>query len=319
MEREFANGKKMAYLLGLVLLLGLGLAGCAEDKPAADLGNQAERPALLYYYDGVITTEGDLLFPPGENEYQILLDKQNRQRYVLETENHFDPERQNSYGEALLLGCTFRIYDVQGGLQKELAVQAEGNVNDTVNFYFAADGSLEKSRILVNRLLTEGSLQVLDCDGNLLLTEQVLQPAEISQWQQGYANLTLADNFMNIVYDLYNYNAYSDENNMQGGNFFYDLSGQPLESAHKYGYFYNVYDEYNNCVSDYYVAAYEGPQGQFLYDVLDSNGQVLISGLNLVEHFSDSVFVVQQGFNRGLMDAQGNWIYQESQFADLED
>lgn len=316
MERKFAAGKKMVYLLGLVLLLSLGLAGCAEDKPAADLGNQAERPALLYYYDGVITTEGDLLFPPGENEYNILLDKQNRQCYILETEKQLDLEQRTDYGEPLLVGCTFRIYDVQGGLQKELSVQAEGNVDDTVNFYFASDGSLEKSRVLVNRLLTEGALQVLDCDGNLLLEKQILQPEELNELGNAYAYayLELADNFFNISYDLYSQGEY-----IQNGNFFYDLNGQPLETAHDYSYFYNVYDEYNTCVSNYYMAAYEVTPGQFLHDLLDSNGQVIISGLTYMEHFADGYFVVQQGFNRGLMNDKGEWLYQESIFDGLED
>ena len=193
--------RRLFCLLGLAVGLCLVLAGCAENEPVS----QAQAPFLLNYYNGIITSEGKLIFPPGENEYNILLDKQNRQCYVLETEKQLDLENRTSYNYPLLEGCIFRIYDLQGQLQKEIAVQAKGNVDDTVGFYFAPDGSLEKSCILVNRLLTEGCLQVLDCDGNLLLEEQILQPEELDGLGNAYAyaSLMLADNFFNISYDLF--------------------------------------------------------------------------------------------------------------------
>ena len=46
---------------------------------------------------------------------------------------------------------------------------------------------------------------------------------------------------------------------------------------------------------------------------------MVISGLTFVGNFSNGYLVVQQGFSRGLMDVQGNWVYQESQFTELED
>lgn len=238
MKKNFSLWKNLFCLLGITLCFGL--AGCAKDEPLANLDEQAEAPALLYYYNGIITADGELLFSPCDKEYSILQDKQNRQCYVLETEKQIDPKRLTNYGEPLLVGCTFHIYDVQGRLQKELSVQAEGSVDEAVSFYFAPDGTLEKSRILVNRLLTEGCLQVLDCDGNLLLEEQILQPEELEGLGNAYAyaSLMLADNFFNISYDLYGQSEY-----IQNGIFFYDINCQPLEMAQDYNYTYNMYDE----------------------------------------------------------------------------
>lgn len=312
MKKNFSLWKNMFCLLGITLCFGL--AGCAKDEPSANLDEQADAPVLLYYYNGIITADGELLFPPCDKEYRILQDKQNRQCYVLETEKQIDPKRLTYYGEPLLVGCTFHIYDVQGRLQKELSVQAEGSVDEAVSFYFAPDGTLEKSRILLNSLLTDGRLQILDCDGNVLLNEQIVPQEELVKWQNGYVHLEVAENFIRVFYDLY-----SNDGDMKNGGQFYDLNGQPLEMAQDYNYTYNMYDEYNGCVSGYYVASYVGPQGQDVYDVLNSNGQVVISGLTFVGNFSNGYLVVQQGFSRGLMDVQGNWVYQESQFTELED
>lgn len=312
MKKNFSLWKNMFCLLGITLCFGL--AGCAKDEPSANLDEQADAPVLLYYYNGIITADGELLFPPCDKEYRILQDKQNRQCYVLETEKQIDPKRLTYYGEPLLVGCTFHIYDVQGRLQKELSVQAEGSVDEAVSFYFAPDGTLEKSRILLNSLLTDGRLQILDCDGNVLLNEQIVPQEELAKWQNGYAHLEVAENFIRVFYDLY-----SNDGDMKNGGQFYDLNGQPLEMAQDYNYTYNMYDKYNGCVSGYYVASYVGPQGQDVYDVLNSNGQVVISGLTFVGNFSNGYLVVQQGFSRGLMDVQGNWVYQESQFTELED
>ena len=46
---------------------------------------------------------------------------------------------------------------------------------------------------------------------------------------------------------------YSNDCDMKNGGQFYELNGQPLEMAQDYNYTYNMYDEYNGCVSGYYV------------------------------------------------------------------
>ena len=49
------------------------------------------------------------------------------------------------------------------------------------------------------------------------------------------------------------------------------------------------------------------------------NGRVLISGVSSVQYIGDDLFIVVRGFSRGLMNAQGEWLYQESIFTDLDD
>ena len=101
--------------------------------------------------------------------------------------------------------------------------------------------------------------------------------------------------------------------------YFYDMSGQPLELAREYDYVYDIYDDFSNAVSGYYGGVYENAQGQTLTDLLDKDGKVLVSGINDIIRYADGIFVVVRGFERGLMDAQGNWIYQESVFKEFED
>ncbi len=71
-------------------------------------------------------------------------------------------------------------------------------MDEAVSFYFAPDGTLEKSRILLNSLLTDGRLQILDCDGNVLLNEQIVPQEELAKWQNGYAHLEVAENFIRV-------------------------------------------------------------------------------------------------------------------------
>jgi len=54
-------------------------------------------------------------------------------------------------------------------------------------------------------------------------------------------------------------------------------------------------------------------------DVLDENGRVMLSGLEAVKYLGHDLFAVRQGFSRGVINIDGEWIYQESIFDELED
>ncbi len=56
-------------------------------------------------------------------------------------------------------------------------------------------------------------------------------------------------------------------------------------------------------------------------DVLDEKGKVLISGLKPwgMQYLGNDLFIVEQGFNRGLMNVKGEWLYKESIFTELAD
>ena len=51
-----------------------------------------------------------------------------------------------------------------------------------------------------------------------------------------------------------------------------------------------------------------------LADVLDAEGNILIERLKSVDMLSENRFWVEKGFARGLMDREGNWIYEQTRF-----
>lgn len=307
--------KSLCLSLGLVLL-ALVLAACAPDggRQAEEKPSQPEAQ-VMYYFDGVISKDGKVLFEAKANtDYLILTGRQGQQYYILETQETYDPERRNQYNEPLLTACRYCVYDLQGELLHDLTVPAEGDANSAVRYSFPLDGNLEKFRILHNQILQNGKVQVLDIEGNVLLEQLVLAADDLENWQDGYVWLEMADNFMQIRCSLYDKNYDPMEK-----TFFYDMNGQPLELAQDYDYVYNIYDDFSNSVSEYYGGYYENEQGQSMIDLLDGNGQVLVSGLNDISNYANGRFVVVRGFERGLMNVQGEWVYRESVFKELED
>jgi len=302
--------------VSLVLCLPCLLAGCGEN---GQVGQEQPQPAkVMYYFHGIITVDGQPLFTAENNkEYQILTGSDGQQYYILETENTYDPEVRNEYDEPAQTACIYRVYDLQGELQKELNLSLDGGQYGTVQCILPADGDLSKLRIMVNEMKQNGSFRVMDIDGNVLVEEQALAADEMKKWSDSYAWLDVVDGFMQVRCSFY---TYEPEYEWLESAYFYDLSGQPLEMAQDYTYLYNIYDNFiGNDNSGYYVAYYENAQGQSLTDILDQNCQVVISGLSEFNGYTNGVFAVQRGFERGLMDTQGNWIYQESVFQEIDD
>lgn len=77
----------------------------------------------------------------------------------------------------------------------------------------------------------------------------------------------------------------------------------------------------------YFYGCYNGPGSSWLYDVLDSDGNVVVSGLrtcagyyaNSVNGLPEGVFAAVKGFESGWMDLSGRWLYAESIFASSND
>lgn len=77
----------------------------------------------------------------------------------------------------------------------------------------------------------------------------------------------------------------------------------------------------------YFYGCYNGPGSSWLYDVLDSDGDVVVSGLrtcagyyaNSVNGLPEGVFAAVKGFESGWMDLSGRWLYAESIFASTAD
>lgn len=56
-----------------------------------------------------------------------------------------------------------------------------------------------------------------------------------------------------------------------------------------------------------------------LYDMLDLSGKVLVEDLRGITYTDGERLVAQKGFSVGLMDMQGNWLWETSSFGALED
>lgn len=77
----------------------------------------------------------------------------------------------------------------------------------------------------------------------------------------------------------------------------------------------------------YFYGCYNGPGSSWLYDILDSDGNVVVGGLRSCStYYADSanglpegVFAASKGFSYGWMDFSGRWLYAESIFASTAD
>ena len=69
----------------------------------------------------------------------------------------------------------------------------------------------------------------------------------------------------------------------------------------------------------YFTAYYENQQGYSRTCVVDRSGTILLDDLKGCIYLGGGVFQVAVGFEVGLMDLNGNWLYRQSRFAGLQD
>ena len=66
--------------------------------------------------------------------------------------------------------------------------------------------------------------------------------------------------------------------------------------------------------------SYLGPGRNWLYDLIDSTGNVVLAGLGSCNGYyaanplPDGVFVARKGFEIGWMDLHGQWVYCQNIF-----
>ncbi len=303
------------WIIAFSLLAALlGLAGCGQSAPTAHVQNtnlEEKLPVLLAYKNGVINSEGQIIFPPDSSNcaYQIWQDCEGRQLYVLAEERTYSDTLLDGYNEPLVIAKKFTVYENPGWrILKQ--VQAPGN---QTNCQIFLDGNLDKSLVMVNLLKNEHKYQLLDMDGGLLVEKQLEPYAEVGQ---AYTSLCLADDFLAV-----NYYIYDLDYNCTSGVDVYDWQGQPLALVRDYKYIWRQSYWFSGDFFEtkYYCATYQVTPDKELCDILDSQGQVLLSGLRDVNCVGPGLFLVEDGFSRGLMNDKGEWLYQESIFDGLED
>lgn len=306
--------KKTVWLCWCALLLA-ALCGCAGGEAPAEV-SQNDTPSLLVCYDEqgmlIFNTEGKLLLKTGgsgNDEYvEVSFDDNGRgtgfvcQEVVRETVETSDAALSNMPAKETI----YTFYDVYGNELKQVDIKMTGDVT-----LYQSNGSLEDCRFLVYE---EGSdvYRILDENGGLLLERQL---AEREGLASNYVVMTYNGQLMAVTYDLHDDNW----NNWEAHCEVFASDGTELTLAHDYTNMGRQWDEVARWQSNYLVAEYQPAPGVTMIDILNPDGTVLVAELNNIMAFGGGVIVCQQGSTRGAMDMQGNWLYQESLYADLDD
>ena len=165
----------------------------------------------------------------------------------------------------------------------------------------------------------DGTVRVFDRQTGVLLTDTTIDPVEgqirasVEPEENGWVWITQYDNDNYVDTAVHICGP-------DGTHKTLDL--QTLEKAYNY---YSPMLATENGV--YFYGCYNGPGNSWLYDVLDSNGNVVVSGLrSCYSYYTSSsnglpegVFAAVKGFESGWMDLTGQWLYHESIFASATD
>lgn len=110
------------WIIAFSLLAALlGLAGCGQSTPNAHVQNnnlEEKLPVLLAYKNGVINSEGQIIFPPDSSNcaYQIWQDCEGRQLYVLAEERTYSDTLLDGYNEPLVIAKNLRFMKIRAGV-----------------------------------------------------------------------------------------------------------------------------------------------------------------------------------------------------------
>lgn len=170
----------------------------------------------------------------------------------------------------------------------------------------------------------DGTLRVYDMDTGAIRTDTTVAPLEalhrtrLYDQGSGWVNLRQYDN------DNYDVTTLT----LAGPELSKTLSMADLTA--RYGDDFDGYLWPVAATEDdfYFSISYRGPGSTWLYDLLDSDGAVVLAGLGSCGEYSRynrsaplpaGVFVARKGFDYGWMDVEGNWIYCQSIFTSTSD
>ncbi len=99
-----------------------------------------------------------------------------------------------------------------------------------------------------------------------------------------------------------------------------DRDGNQLtEKVYQYMYTTHFEDVSGEYISANLIDASYNIAGKTMYDLLDMDGNIIIERAKNIQVLSQDRFWVEKGFSQGLMDNEGNWIYEQSVFATATD
>ncbi len=193
------------------------------------------------------------------------------------------------------------------------------NTGDTLDLYNMALGTNT-----LDIYARDGTLRVYDMDTGAIRTDTTVAPLEalhrtdLYDQGSGWVNLRQYDN------DNYDVTTLT----LAGPTLSKTLSMADLTA--RYGDDFDGYLWPVTATEDdfYFSISYRGPGSTWLYDLLDSDGAVVLAGLGSCGEYSRynssaplpaGVFVARKGFDYGWMDVEGNWIYCQSIFTSTSD
>lgn len=308
-------------LLALLLVLLLSLAAC--DKPASDGGQggtdvqPADAPKLLQFYDGdgygVINTEGKVIARGGHSydSAQIWSNTAGEQVAVMQRDPQMSETETDQWDNPLTESTRFTFFDAWGNEIAGATLDLPGDAE-----FCYADGDISTGRFLVYAA-GESGYKIYGFDGTLLVEQEMRTAAEgdESDYVAGYGNMNQNGQLLWVNYDVHN----SDWSKWESHADIFKLDGTPVTLAQDYDSIWTVSDEVTGKRLPYLLAEYGGVSGTRLTDLLAADGSVLLDGISQQYAITEGLIYCQRGFERGLMDFDGNWIYQESVFTGLDD
>lgn len=193
----------------------------------------------------------------------------------------------------------YRFHDLLTGEEKELY---DVGTDDATLAIYALDGTV----------------RVFDRQTGVLLTDTAIDPVENQVRAHVYAEngwVWVAqddnDNYVNTAIQICGPDGTHKT-----------LDPRTLEET--YTHYYPLFSTADGL---YFYGCCNGPGSSWLYDILDSDGDVVVSGLrtcagyyaNSVNGLPEGVFAAVKGFESGWMDLTGQWLYAESIFASSND
>lgn len=193
----------------------------------------------------------------------------------------------------------YRFHDLLTGEEKELY---DVGTDDATLAIYALDGTV----------------RVFDRQTGVLLTDTAIDPVENQVRAHIYAEngwVWVAqddnDNYVNTAIQICGPDGTHKT-----------LDPRTLEET--YTHYYPLFSTADGL---YFYGCCNGPGSSWLYDILDSDGNVVVGGLRSCSTYyadranglPEGVFAASKGFSYGWMDFSGRWLYAESIFASTAD
>lgn len=193
----------------------------------------------------------------------------------------------------------YLFHDLLTGEEKDLY---DANTDDATLAIYAVDGTV----------------RVFDRQTGVLLTDTAIDPVENQVRAHIYAEngwVWVAqddnDNYVNTAIQICGPDGTHKT-----------LDPRTLEET--YTHYYPLFSTADGL---YFYGCCNGPGSSWLYDILDSDGNVVVGGLRSCSTYyadranglPEGVFAASKGFSYGWMDLTGQWLYAESIFASSND